>query len=124
MQQKAFGGRERLALSSLDVSILLLIGLAYQVMVKAFTLGSLVPFGGNTMFRRILGALIVFTALTATSINLATAGTDNGKGNGGSNNGNQNGKNGAPELDPSYLGSGVLLLAGGVLLLSEHRRRD
>ena len=77
------------------------------------------------MSRRILGTLIVLTSLTAASMNLAYAGTDNGKGNGGQNNGNQYGKDpGAPELDPSNLGSGLLLLAGGLFLLNERRRRD
>jgi hypothetical protein len=77
------------------------------------------------MLGRILGGLLMVTALTTATMNLAYAGTDNGKGNGGVNNGNQNGKNknDAPELDPSYLGSGILLLAGGVLLLNERSRR-
>jgi hypothetical protein len=34
-----------------------------------------------------------------------------------------NGHNSAPELDPTALGSGILMLAGGVLLLSERRRQ-
>jgi hypothetical protein len=78
------------------------------------------------MFRRTLGALLLFTAL-ATSATLVYAGTDNGNGNGGQNSGNQYGKDkdpsGAPELDPSFLGSGTLLLAGGTILLNESRRR-
>ena len=75
------------------------------------------------MFRRILGASFFLAALTVATTRLAYAGTDNGNGNGGQNNGNQNGKNkDAPELDPSILGSGVLLLAGGVLMLNETKR--
>jgi hypothetical protein len=78
---------------------------------------------GESMFQRILGALFLLVALTGATTNLAYAGTDNGNGNGGQNNGNQNGKNkDAPEFDPSILASGVLLLAGGLLLLNETKR--
>lgn len=36
--------------------------------------------------------------------------------------GNSGGDPSAPELNPAYLGSGLALLAGGILLLSERRR--
>lgn len=56
---------------------------------------------------------------------MANAGTDNGKGNGGMNNGKGNGHESAPELDPSTLGSGLLLLAGAILVLpgGRHKRQ-
>ena len=77
----------------------------------------------GSMFRKILGLLFLLAVLTAPATNLVLAGTDNGNGNGGQNNGNQNGKDkDAPELDPSVLASGVLLLAGGMFLLNESRR--
>jgi hypothetical protein len=78
------------------------------------------------MLRRILGVLLVLSAVTLATMRPVYAGTDNGNGNGGQNNGNQNGKNkdpSAPELNPSCLGEGVLLLAGSVFLLNESRRR-
>jgi hypothetical protein len=66
---------------------------------------------------------ILAIALSVGAIGIANAGTDNGNGNGGVNNGNQNGHQSAPELDPTALGSGTMLLAGGFLLLNERRRK-
>ena len=59
------------------------------------------------------------------SMNLAHAGNDDGNGNGGQNNGNQYGRHNdpaAPELDPSALGSGLVILVGGIVILQERRR--
>jgi hypothetical protein len=70
---------------------------------------------------RFLGTSALTIALAIGAIGTAKAGTDNGNGNGGLNNGNQNGRQ-VPELDPIALGGGILLLAGGVLMLHERRR--
>ena len=75
------------------------------------------------MLKTNLRNLLLATIFAFGTIGVAQAGTDNGKGNGGLNNGNQNGHHSVPELDPSILGSGVVLLAGGVVLLHERRRR-
>jgi hypothetical protein len=59
------------------------------------------------MFRRVLGILTLMAAFMFGTIGFAHA-----YGWGYS----------APELDPSALGSGLALLAGGMLLLAERRR--
>lgn len=76
------------------------------------------------MILRLLGTSLFLAVLICGVNGLAHAGTDNGNGNGGQNNGNQFGKNkDAPEIDPSAIGSGIVLLSGGLLLLDEHRRK-
>jgi hypothetical protein len=77
------------------------------------------------MTSRLFGTIVLALALSFGMMGMANAGTDNGKGNGGMNNGNQNGRNQAPELDPTALGSGIMILAGGLLMLNERRsKRD
>jgi hypothetical protein len=74
--------------------------------------------------RRSLGTAIFAATLLCSFLGPAYAGTDNGKGNGGENNGNQNGKSwSVPELNPTELGSAVALLCGGLVLMSERRRK-
>jgi hypothetical protein len=63
------------------------------------------------MFKRILGAFILTFGLTLGTLGMAHA-YDGWRGNDPS----------APELDPSIVGSGVAILAGGVILLNERRR--
>ena len=67
----------------------------------------------DNLVRLFLAAIIAIG-----TIGIAQAGTDNGKGNAGQNNGKQNGHQSAPELDPTMLGSGAALLAGGLMLLA------
>jgi hypothetical protein len=75
------------------------------------------------MLKKNLKNLLFSTLLILGMMNLAHAGTDNGKGNGGQNNGNQNGHDpAAPELNSSALGGGLVLLIGGVMVLQERRR--
>ena len=74
------------------------------------------------MTLRFLRTCILAIALGIGAIGMANAGTDNGNGNGGVNNGNQNGRQ-VPELDPGALGGGIMLLAGGLLMLHERRRK-
>jgi hypothetical protein len=74
------------------------------------------------MLKRNLISLLVSMLLVVGAINLAHAGTDNGNGNDGQNNGKQKGHDSAPELSPSALGSGLVLLLGGVIILQERRR--
>lgn len=64
------------------------------------------------MFRRILALLFLALALTFSIVGFANAypGGDHGWGYS------------APELDPTALGSGLALLAGGILLIAERRR--
>lgn len=74
--------------------------------------------------RRVVKVLTLMTALTLAGVGFANA-HENG-GNGGRGWGNGGGGWGdpspAPELDPAILGSGLALLAGGVMLLNERRR--
>jgi hypothetical protein len=76
------------------------------------------------MLRSTLRGLVFAILLVLGSMNLAHAGNDNGNGNGGQNNGNQYGHHdpAAPELDPSALGSGLVILVGGIVILRERRR--
>lgn len=75
------------------------------------------------MLKRNLKRVLFTVVFVLSTMNLALAGTDNGKGNGGQNNGNQNGHDpAAPELNSSALGGGVVLLVGGILILQERRR--
>jgi hypothetical protein len=76
------------------------------------------------MFARSVGTLLIASALTFGALGMANAGSDHGKGNGGQNNGKGNGKNSVPELDPTALGRGIIVLAGGLFLLTEGRRRS
>ncbi len=73
----------------------------------------------------LIRTLFLAIVLSGSCIGMANAGTDNGKGNGGMNNGKGNGHESAPELDPSTLGSGLLLLAGAILVLpgGRHKRQ-
>jgi len=75
------------------------------------------------MLPRFLGTLVLAAALIFGAIGAANAGTDNGKGNNGQNNGNAYGRYSAPELDPTGLADGIVLLAGGLLVLHERRRK-
>jgi len=75
------------------------------------------------MLPRFLGTLVLATALIFGAMGAANAGTDNGIGNNGQNNGNAYGRYSAPELDPTSLASGIILLAGGFLVLHECRRK-
>lgn len=75
------------------------------------------------MLPRFLGTLVLATALIFGAMGAANAGTDNGIGNNGQNNGNAYGRYSAPELDPTSLASGIILLAGGFLVLHERRRK-
>jgi hypothetical protein len=75
------------------------------------------------MTSRLFGTSVLALTLTFAVIGLANAGTDNGNGNGGVNNGNQNGHHDAPELDPSSLGGGIMLLGGALLMFNERRRK-
>jgi hypothetical protein len=76
------------------------------------------------MISRLFGTSVLALVLSFGVIGIANAGTDNGKGNGGSNNGNQNGHHDAPELDPTTFGGGIMIMAGGLLILGERRRRS
>jgi|HubBroStandDraft_1064217.scaffolds.fasta_scaffold408971_2 hypothetical protein len=62
------------------------------------------------MFKRIIGAFILTFGLTLGTLGMAHA------------NGWRGNDPSAPELDPSILGSGAAILAGGVILLNERRR--
>ena len=62
------------------------------------------------MFSRILATLSLSLALTFSIVGFANAYS-------GGNHGYQ-----APELDPAALGSGLAVLAGGILLVAERRR--
>ena len=73
------------------------------------------------MLKNNAATLLLAVTLVFFMMGIASAGVDNGKGNGGQNNGNQNGHQSAPELDPTMLGSGAALLAGGMMLLHERR---
>ena len=64
------------------------------------------------MFKRILGAFLLTIGLTVGAIGIAHAHGWGGWGNDPS----------APELDPSVLGSGAAILAGGLILFNERRR--
>jgi hypothetical protein len=75
------------------------------------------------MLKKNLRNLLFSMLLVLGTMNLAHAGTDNGKGNGGQNNGNQYGRDPvAPELNSSALGGGLVLLVGGLIIIQERRR--
>ena len=86
------------------------------------------------MFSRIISTLTVICILTLGLIDTASAheidvnrsggcGWSDGKWNGcGGHTVSGSGSPSAPELDPSILGSGTAILAGGVILLNERRR--
>ncbi|HTT76368.1 MAG TPA: hypothetical protein VMF50_10370 [Candidatus Binataceae bacterium] len=61
------------------------------------------------MYKRILGVFVLMIGLTVGGFGIAHA-YNHGWGND------------APELDPTTLGSGIAVLAGGVILLNERRR--
>jgi hypothetical protein len=62
------------------------------------------------MFKRILDSFLLSTALTFGCLGIAHAysGWDHPS---------------APELDPTVLGSGISILAGGLILFNERRRK-
>jgi hypothetical protein len=64
--------------------------------------------------------LVMFTALACPA--LAQNGQGGNNNNQGQNNNNQGGKR-APEIDPGSAMSGIVLLAGGMLLFVDSRRR-
>jgi hypothetical protein len=64
------------------------------------------------MFRRIFGVSLLIAAFTFVAAGFASAFGFPGGGRGFP----------APELDPTAIGSGLALLAGGVLVLAERRR--
>ncbi|HEX4209733.1 MAG TPA: hypothetical protein VHY56_05035 [Candidatus Binataceae bacterium] len=65
------------------------------------------------MFTRLFGIMILAASLSFSLIGTVRA-DDGWHGRGGDPS--------APELDPTALGSGVALLAGGIVLLNERRR--
>jgi hypothetical protein len=75
------------------------------------------------VFPRILGVLIMVIALAGAATNLAYAGERNSDNQCARDQDGPSATSSAPELDPSYLGGGILLLIGGVLLLNESKRR-
>jgi hypothetical protein len=71
--------------------------------------------------------LVMFTALASPALaQNGQGGNNNNQGqnnnNQGQNNNNQGGKR-APEIDPGSAMSGIVLLAGGLLLFVDSRRR-
>jgi hypothetical protein len=64
------------------------------------------------MFKRILGASLLTIGLTVGALGIAHAHDGQGWWNDPA----------APELDPTVIGSGAAILAGGVVLLNERRR--
>ena len=71
--------------------------------------------------RRVVKVLSLVTTLSLASVGFANAHDIGGRGGTGYGNGGGWGDP-APELDPTILGSGLALLAGGVMLLNERRR--
>ena len=63
------------------------------------------------MFLRLLAGLFMIAGLTFGAINTTHAWDHNGPP-----------PQSAPELDPGAIGSGIVMLAGGLLLINERRR--